>query len=201
MSKGRGKRMTTITVSQKKEFMKYLLNNYTLQRRESVWILNYLMAHDSLIEKVHFVEDAMYTPRALILATRCSDKPAFKFYKSHLVTTDADKAFHDIRLNRDEDIYIEVFFKSRHASMQWFEVLEENAYYEAELKEKGIPGDKKIATNLLQNVEYNYKMSILDRLIDQALELGNKDAFMMFTEQRNMLMITKPPTAYETVKR
>ena len=28
------------------------------------------------------------------------------------MTTDAEKSFHDIRLNRDEDIYIQLNFKS-----------------------------------------------------------------------------------------
>ena len=35
-----------------------VLNNYQLKQRECVWILNYLMSHDQLMHKVHFVEHA-----------------------------------------------------------------------------------------------------------------------------------------------
>ena len=47
-----------ISVNEKKEFVRWFLNNYQLKRRECVWILNYLMSHDQLMEKVHCVENA-----------------------------------------------------------------------------------------------------------------------------------------------
>lgn len=49
---------TPVSVNEKKDFIRWFLNHYQLKRRECVWILNYLMSHDSLMEKVHFVEQA-----------------------------------------------------------------------------------------------------------------------------------------------
>lgn len=40
-----------ISVNEKKEFIRWFLNHYQLKRRECVWILNYLMSHDQLMEK------------------------------------------------------------------------------------------------------------------------------------------------------
>ena len=45
-----------------------VLNNYQLKQRECVWILNYLMSHDQLMHKVHFVEHAKYCPRGLVMS-------------------------------------------------------------------------------------------------------------------------------------
>ena len=94
---------TPVSVNEKKDFIRWFLNHYQLKRRECVWILNYLMSHDQLMEKVHFVEQAQYCPRGLIMSTHCVDKVPFRFYKENVMTTDAEKSFHDIRLNRKSD--------------------------------------------------------------------------------------------------
>lgn len=96
--------LTPVSINEKKEFIRWFLNHYQLKRRESVWILNYLMSHDQLMEKVHFVEEAHLCPRGIIMSTHCVDNVPFRFYKDNIMTTDAEKSFHDIRLNREEDI-------------------------------------------------------------------------------------------------
>ena len=119
---------TPVSVNEKKEFIRWFLNNYQLKRRECVWILNYLISHDQLMAKVHFVEDAEHCPRGIIMSTQCVDDIPFRFYKNSVMTTDAEKSFHDIRLNRDQDIYIELKFKEAHKSYQYAAVLEPNPY-------------------------------------------------------------------------
>ena len=49
-------------------------------------------------------------------------------FKQNVMTTDAEKSFHDIRLNRDEDIYIQLNFKSSFQNANYVAVLEENPY-------------------------------------------------------------------------
>ena len=45
------------------------------------------------------------------------------------MTTDAEKSFHDIRLNRDEDIYIQLNFHESSSTLpQYVAVLEENPF-------------------------------------------------------------------------
>jgi len=119
---------TPVSVNEKKDFIRWFLNRYQLKRRESVWILNYLMSHDQLMEKVHFVEEAQFCPRGLIMSTHCTREVPFRFYKDNIMTTDAEKSFHDIRLNRDEDIYIQLNFHGSRQSHQYAAVLEENPF-------------------------------------------------------------------------
>lgn len=70
---------TPVSVNEKKDFVKWFLNNYQLKQRECVWILNYLMSHDQLMHKVHFVEHAKYCPRGLVMSANCVKIHRFTF--------------------------------------------------------------------------------------------------------------------------
>lgn len=45
-----------VFVNEKKDFICWFLNYYQFKCWECVWILNYLMSYDILMEKVYFVE-------------------------------------------------------------------------------------------------------------------------------------------------
>lgn len=176
---------TPVSVNEKKDFIRWFLNRYQLKRRESVWILNYLMSHDQLMEKVHFVEDAQCCPRGLIMSTHCSREVPFRFYKENIMTTDAEKSFHDIRLNRDEDIFIQINFRGSNASHQYAAVLEENPYVEKKvhLDEK----DRKYAERFLQYSIKSFKENRLLQAIDEALDNEDRETFIRLSKQLNEL--------------
>ncbi|AIM15434.1 MULTISPECIES: ReoY family proteolytic degradation factor [Neobacillus] len=176
---------TPVSVNEKKDFIRWFLNHYQLKRRECVWILNYLMSHDQLMEKVHFVEQAQYCPRGLIMSTHCVDKVPFRFYKENVMTTDAEKSFHDIRLNRDEDIFIQLNFHASHQAHQYVAVLEENPYVPKHLQvnEK----DSIIAEQLLQSSIERFQREKLLQMIDEALDNNDRKAFAILTEKLNNL--------------
>ena len=166
---------TPVSVNEKKDFIRWFLNRYQLKRRESVWILNYLMSHDQLMEKVHFVEEAQFCPRGLIMSTHCTKEVPFRFYKDNIMTTDAEKSFHDIRLNRDEDIYIQINFRSSNTSHQYAAVLEENPFVKKTvyISEK----DKSIAEQFLKESLRKYQENKLLKAIDEALDQYDKKSF------------------------
>ena len=80
------------------------------------------------------------------------------------MTTDAEKSFHDIRLNKDEDIYIQLNFSKANSSYQFAAVLEENPFS-------------------LQT----FRKDRLLKAIDQALDTGDKKAFSKLTRELNSL--------------
>ncbi|WP_312475772.1 ReoY family proteolytic degradation factor [Neobacillus sp.] len=180
---------TPVSVNEKKDFIRWFLNHYQLKRRECVWILNYLMSHDQLMEKVHFVEQAQYCPRGLIMSTHCVDKVPFRFYKENVMTTDAEKSFHDIRLNREEDIFIQLNFHAANQAHQYVFVLEENPFVPKHLQvnEK----DGVIAEQLLQNSIERFQREKLLQLIDEALDKQDRQAFQLLTEKLNKLKTTE----------
>ncbi|MFZ3588670.1 ReoY family proteolytic degradation factor [Bacillus sp. DJP31] len=170
---------TPVSVNEKKEFIRWFLNNYQLKRRECVWILNYLMSHDQLMNKVHFVEQAQYCPKGIIMSTHCVDDVPFRFYKENVMTTDAEKSFHDIRLNRDEDIYIQLNFRESYHSSHFVLVLEENPFMPKHLQinEK----DKQLAEKFLEESIFSFQRDKLLLLIDDALDQQNQDEFLRLT--------------------
>ncbi|MDQ0213686.1 uncharacterized protein YpiB (UPF0302 family) [Oikeobacillus pervagus] len=176
---------TPVSVHEKKDFIRWFLNHYQLKRRESVWILNYLMSHDRLMEKVHFVDDAQYCPRGIVMATHCVDSAPFRFFKENIMTTDAEKSFHDIRLNKEEEIYIEIRFRGSNLSHQYAAVLEENPYMPKHLKisEK----DRVIAENFLKESIYRFRKEKLQKAIDDALDHQDREAFQKLTKELNEL--------------
>ncbi|MCS0672233.1 ReoY family proteolytic degradation factor [Cytobacillus firmus] len=179
---------TPVSVNEKKDFIRWFLNHYQLKRRECVWILNYLMSHDQLMEKVHFVEQAQYCPRGLIMSAHCVDEVPFRFYKEKVMTTDAEKSFHDIRLNRDEEIYIQLNFHASNKAHQYAAVMEENPFMPKTLQinEK----DRLIAERFLTESLEKFRREKLLELIDEALDKQDKKAFNILTQQLNKLETT-----------
>ncbi len=176
---------TPVSVNEKKDFIRWFLNRYQLKRRESVWILNYLMSHDQLMEKVHFVEDAQFCPRGLIMSTHCTREVPFRFYKDNIMTTDAEKSFHDIRLNRDEDIYIQINFRSSNLCHQYAAVLEQNPFVKnnVHLSEE----DKQFAEQFLKESIRIFQENKLLEEIDRALDTRDQKKFETLSKRLNEL--------------
>ncbi|KIL48924.1 hypothetical protein KP77_21350 [Jeotgalibacillus alimentarius] len=165
----------SISANEKKDFIKWFLQHYELKKRESVWIMNYLLSHEQLIENLHFVEDARYCPRGIVMSATCTDEVPFRFYKGHVMTTDAEKSFHDIRLHRDEDLYIQLNFESAYSSYQYAAVLEENPYIREELKLTA--NEKKLAEKFLADSIHENQRAQLMRQIDEALDSNDREKF------------------------
>jgi len=177
--------MAPVSVIEKKDFIRWFLNHYQLKRRECVWILNYLMSHDTLMEKVHFVEQAQYCPRGIIMSTHCVEEVPFRFYKENVMTTDAEKSFHDIRLNKDEDLFIQLNFRSAYQSPNYAAVLEANPFMPKHLNinEK----DRVVAERILEESIQTFQKEKLLQMIDDALDRQDKEAFANLTEKLKCL--------------
>lgn len=176
---------TPVSVQDKKSFIQWFLNHYQLKKRESVWILNYLVNHEELLENVHFIQEARFCPRAIIMSSHCSDEVPFRFYKNQLVTTDAEKSFHDIRLNQQEDLYIQLNFRNANQNASYAAVLEDNPF---------IPDgyfitkkDQELASKLLDKSLYDFRKGQLQKQINQALDKKDERHFQKLVKELHTL--------------
>ncbi|MBU8638961.1 MULTISPECIES: ReoY family proteolytic degradation factor [Bacillus] len=176
---------TPVSVNEKKEFIRWFLNHYQLKRRECVWILNYLMSHDSLMEKVHFVEQAEFCPRGIIMSTHCVDEVPFRFYKENIMTTDAEKSFHDIRLNKQQDLFIQLNFRSAYRSPEYAAVLEINPHIPKDLYEN--EKDKDLAEKVLEHSIATFQKERLMKEIDEALDRHDQETFNKLARELSLL--------------
>lgn len=174
-----------ISVQDKKTFIQWFLNHYHMQKRESVWILNYICNHHDILAHVHFVRNIKDCPRGIIITSECyadeNDVP-FRFHKNHVVTCDPERSFHDIRLNRHEELYIQLNFYNSHQCALYVAVLEENPYHtEHNLHHK--KRDKENANQLLDQLLLNYKRASLKKEIDQSLDQLDEVTFKKLSNE------------------
>ncbi len=176
---------SSVTVVEKKDFLKWFLKNYQVKKRECVWLLNYLISDEVLMGNVHFVENAEFCPKALVISTHCVENAPFRFYKHNIITTDPEKSFHDIRLNQDEPIYIQLNFKSKNVSPHYVAVLEENPFLP-----ENMAADKKysfLAEMVLDESFTRFKRESILKRIDEALDQNDEMAFKDLSKQLNNL--------------
>lgn len=178
-----------IPVAAKKDFVRWFLKRYKLKRRECVWILNYLLSHDHLLKNVHFTDEAHYCPRAMVISTIGSESIPFRFYKGNLMTADAEKSFHDLRLHPDEKMYIQLNFPNHNLCPQYASVREENPYLPTYLQVA--ENDRKIAELLLEESITSMNEEMLRKGVDEALDANDKERFFLLSTLLNDLQVKK----------
>ncbi|MGN7386617.1 ReoY family proteolytic degradation factor [Sporosarcina sp. SAFN-015] len=178
-----------IPVAAKKDFVRWFLKRYKLKRRECVWILNYLLSHEQLLQNVHFTDEAHYCPRAMVISTINSESIPFRFYKGNLMTADAEKSFHDLRLHPEEKMYIQLNFPNSHACPEYASVREENPFLPVELQVSA--RDRKIAEQLLEESVASLSMDLLMKRVDEALDANDRERFLILSAMLNDMKITK----------
>lgn len=176
---------TSVSNKDKKTFVRWFLKRFDLKRRECVWILNYIVGHEELLSRVHFVEDAHYCPRAIVMSTTESSGIPFRFYKGNIMTADPEKSFHDLRMNIEQDIYIQLNFPKQPPTDLYLVVLEENPYIPSYMQISS--EDKKVAQSMLQKSMYEFQQQKLLADIDAALDAGDKEAFLTLSAQLKQL--------------
>ncbi|KXH82014.1 ReoY family proteolytic degradation factor [Sporosarcina sp. HYO08] len=178
-----------VPVAAKKDFVRWFLKRYKLKRRECVWILNYLLSQEHLLENVHFTDEAHYCPRAMVMSTTDSDSIPFRFYKGNLMTADAEKSFHDLRLHPDDKMYIQLNFPNNHTCPQYASVREENPFLPTYLQVS--ERDKQIAEQLLEESISKMTAANLMKRVDEALDANNKELFITLSDMLKDLEVLK----------
>lgn len=174
-----------IPIATKKDFIRWFLKRYRLKRRECVWILNYLLSHSELLRNIHFTEEAHLCPRAIVISTTDSDDVPFRFYKESLMTTDAEKAFHDLRLQPDDKMYIQLNFMNSISSPDYAGVLEDNPY--SPVDQQVSERNRQIAKQLVDESLMALTKETLMKQVDEALDANDQERFQTLSTMLNEL--------------
>ncbi|TWT28320.1 ReoY family proteolytic degradation factor [Planomicrobium sp. CPCC 101110] len=170
----------SVSVGEKKQFVRWFLQSHKMKRRECIWILNYMLSNENLLEKTHFVEEAHYCPRAMVMSSTESKEIPFRFYKGNLMTADAEKSFHDLRLNPEEELYVQLNFPNRPPSPLYLSVLEENPYMPKNASYN--VQDRLIAEKVLEESMSAFQEEAILKQIDEALDSNDRDKFFKLSE-------------------
>lgn len=165
------------SLENKKKFIAWFLKEYTLPRRESLWILNYLLNHEILLKNVHFVQEVEKTPRGMMFSIDAKPTESFYYYKQSACFDNPEQAFHDLRLNWKEDCYVEFKFENAYQMLVSFGVFEENPFASS-VEEENVELENAIQSIQLESYKY-----YLIHQINQALEEENPIAFEKYSQK------------------
>lgn len=178
-----------VTNAEKKSFLEWFLQKYELQKRESAWLLTYIMSDEKLLEKVRFSDEVSLSIRSIVMSTTCVKGTPFKFRKGKVMTTDVEKAFHDIRLHPQEDIVIKLTFKNSHLCPKYASVMEDIPVENKQMSTSSV--NSLFAEMILDEALETFEKERLYKQIDQALMDGDKELFLQLTNKLNQLMCDK----------
>jgi len=178
--------VSTVTVSEKKEFIYWFLRSYELQKKEAAWLLSYLSSNETLLAKVHFVEHVLLLPKSIVLSTKCSNRPPFQFSRKKRVGTDVESVFYDLQLFPDEEIYIGLYFQDRTICPKFAAVLEGNPMERQDLVQDQLLS--LFAELLLDQAVHRFQKKQLYARIDESLAKQDKASFLQLSEELKKLL-------------
>lgn len=174
-----------VNVADKKEFLVWLVNNISFSQREVLWILNYLINHEAILNNVHFIEKADKAVRGIKVTAREMEDEPIRLFLSGKEFTDTDQIFHEIRMNWKEALYIECVFEGSWQNSQYLSILEDNPY--ARWNEQVSEDVIESINDFFAQEEKQAKLNLLYSQIDLALEDNNYEAFLELTDELNRL--------------
>lgn len=138
-----------------------------------------------MLENVHFVEEAHYCPRAIVMSSVDSQGIPFRYYKGNIMTNDAEKSFHDLRMNGDDQVFIQLNFPNVPPHMNYIAVLEQNPHMPQQLVLTEY--DRIMAETILDDSLYKYQQQKIYDEIDAALDAGDKELFLQLSNQLHLM--------------
>ncbi|GGH78934.1 uncharacterized protein YpiB (UPF0302 family) [Pullulanibacillus pueri] len=174
-----------ISIEEKRSFLKWFLRSYQLKSRECIWLLNYILSDEHLLGLLKFVDNISGCPRAIVVSEKNVPHPAFIYRKQEVETHEPEKAFHDIRMDQEEAIYIHLMFPSSSRSSEYVSILEENPYDRRHLSDRY--GEE--VKLLIEKSEKQFMMTYLEKKIDESLEKKDKNQFERLVAELQKLMV------------
>ncbi|WP_196220123.1 YpiB family protein [Terrilactibacillus tamarindi] len=162
-----------ISLEKKRKFLKWLIERRQLRSRETVWLLNYVMDEDDLLKIFRFVDNAQGLSRSIILSEKWTSSYPFEYIKHQVRTTDPERAFHDIRLNQEEPIYIQVNLSSHQPTDEFLAVMEESPNADVYIHHRY----GHCVEQILSKAEVSFQKRKLDAEINKALDQFDKGKF------------------------
>lgn len=170
------------TIEDKRVFIRWVLNNFQIKRRECVWILNYLMESVHLEHTVFIDGSIEMTPLGLYIPDQSTEGKCM-FYNGGKSSEDMERAWHKIRARTGKDkLYIRFDLKlDTKDRIHYLNVIEDNEFVPITATLH-----RKVDTFLIA-CDYYYKKNKLTTGIDKALEIGDKETFMQLSSELNKL--------------
>jgi uncharacterized protein YpiB (UPF0302 family) len=168
---------------QKKTFLRWILDRRLLTNREIIWLLHYLMSNDQLLSLIHIVDDVTRVNRSITIGNSEKGIQFFRYVKTTVETDDPEKAFHDLRMNQMEEVYLQLSIEAVYRSPIFYSVLEENPNSHEDIHEKY----GQMAEHAAIEAERTFMINRLTHAINKALDEGDQQQFYALTRRLNTI--------------
>ncbi|EUJ41601.1 YpiB family protein [Brochothrix campestris] len=173
-----------ITVTEKRDFLTWFIQHFRIHVPEVRILLEFLKGDDTLLASVHFVSDSTKCERALLISTDTEKQEPFLFFKQQLVTTDPQKAFHDIRMHPEQELYLDIDFPNAMLAPQYARVHEENPF---KLEQKLSADEQQTVNHFVDEKLRQERIEQLEQAINEALDAGDAQKFTIYASALNEL--------------
>ncbi|MFT8871138.1 MAG: YpiB family protein [Sporolactobacillus sp.] len=164
-----------VTNVQKKRFIKWLIEQRVIVNRETIWLLNYLRSNEHLLNIIHFVEVNRGRSRSMTINCGARRDNDFMYMKLSVSTNDPEKAFHDLRLNQEDPLYIKIELAAEQFGAEYFAVIEDDPEVSSSFVHRTYG---KAAALAASAAELAYAETILYEQINTALDEGDESRFL-----------------------
>ena len=128
-----------------------------------MWILNFIKSHPLITHNISFTNSSL--DRKLRIAESRTNRPTLIFEKSGTVTANGETIFHELNLNKTDELYVEFIFSKN------------DLRYNQAKSEELVKNDE----ILLEDIKE------LESLIDEALVAKDKERFYELTDELQKL--------------
>jgi len=163
------------SLDDKKNFLSWVVEYVTFKEKESYWILNYLINHDGILNRVSFVDHADQTPRGLVISDSESDSNGLVLFKNNHQFNDAQQIFHDIRMCYKDSLYLDIRFNKREMNQLYLSVIEDNPFIS--VFDTVSPKMKHALHRYFQDAQNQAELKMIEEKIDLAIDEENQEAF------------------------
>lgn len=171
----------------KKEYMRWFLNTYKMKKPEMEKVLTTLLHNESLLEKVHFVEDIRNLSNAVLISSNDAQTISFILRVDNIYYYEVDEFLHQLNNFPPDNIYLWLSFNREYMCSMCSEVLE------------GSSANKKIALNqrVIADLEQEINKKLFSQeihkkellmLIDYAIELNDQNMFAKLSNEYKKLI-------------
>lgn len=175
--------LKAISNDDKRDFIEWFMSNFLFKNKECLWIMHYLFNHEDSLNNIHFVNQLPIGKKYINMSCVCSNEDAFLFCKDEVYASDAEKAFHEIRLNKDEDLYIKLNFEGDFSSIPYLSILT--------VLQIGESYDTVDIDEILHNALTAKRKNELKKLIDYSLDKKDKNLFLKYRNELRSLELKK----------
>lgn len=175
----------TVSIWAKKNFILWFLESYQFQSDSPKRFLSYLVESEELLARICLVYNGTHLRPLLVISSDHTGMPPLFLKTADKNTTDSLTILQHLQTNRENPIYLTLYFPDRRASEPYQAVVEET-FPEAEQGNQFMM-DFELSL-LIEACRLDMERAHLMRQIDQSLDKGNKRTFMRLVKKLKNLL-------------